>query len=64
LTIAVFLGWHVPVKQVLDLSHDSVSTFGRSFHARNHIIDRKWHVSHGVVTMVTEIYVIPKSNKL
>jgi len=64
LTIAVFLGRHVPVKQVLDLSHDSVSTFGRSFHARNHIVDRERHVSHGVVTMVTEIHVIPKSTKL
>jgi hypothetical protein len=64
LTIAVFLGRYIPVKQVLDLSHDSVSTFGRSFHARNHIIDRKRHVSHGVVTTVTEIHVITKSNKL
>jgi len=27
LTIAVFLGRHIPVKQVLDLSHDSISTF-------------------------------------
>jgi len=64
LTIAVFLGRNVPVKQVLDLSHDSVSTFGRSFHARNHIKDRERHVSHGVVTIVTEIQIIPKSNKL